>query len=152
MKEYEGVMHGLAAKSLRGVFGDEYDHLDVLDPDGSKLIRQDFLEANEKEGLDVREYHRRIGPNSLESYARCMKARFLKGWDANLRYNNQEPPVSMKDITDGGCAVWNDTEVYNAQGKYVGMFEDVEWGHGASGLLMINHVPITDHPVRGVNL
>jgi hypothetical protein len=81
MKEFDGVMHSLAAQSLRGVFADdEYDRLAKLDSEGAKLVRQDFLEANE-EGLDIREYHRRIGAKNLKSYSESMKARFLNGWD-----------------------------------------------------------------------
>lgn len=61
--------------------------------------------------------------------------------------NHQTPPVTEQHIVDGGCSLWNGEDVYNSKGKYVGKFEDVEWGYGASGMLCINHVPITDKPV-----
>jgi hypothetical protein len=65
--------------------------------------------------------------------------------------NHQTPPVTEQHLIDGGCSLWNGTDVYNAQGKYVGKFEDVEWGYGASGMLCINHIPITDRPVPARN-
>lgn len=74
-----------------------------------------------------------------------------------MRMNHQLPPVSEQDLIDGGCTIEDvtgavfpyDPFIYNSRGQLVGRFEDVEWGHGASGMLFINHVPITDRPVRG---
>lgn len=61
--------------------------------------------------------------------------------------NHQTPPVTEKHLIDGGCSLWNGSDVYNAKGKYVGNFEDVYWGYGASGMLFIGDTPITEHPV-----
>ena len=72
-----------------------------------------------------------------------------------MKTNHQLPPVSEQDILDGGCTIEKlskgtfpyDPFFYNSKGQYVGRFEDVEWGYGASGMLFIEHKPITDRPV-----
>lgn len=72
-----------------------------------------------------------------------------------MKSNHQLPPVSEQDILDGGCTIEKlpegtfpyDPHIYNSKGQFVGKFEDVEWGYGASSLLIIDHVPITERPV-----
>jgi len=66
-----------------------------------------------------------------------------------MLFNNQSPPVSTAHIEAAGlCCVIGVERIYvSKNGVVVGAFDDVEWGHGASGTLFINHVPITDRPV-----
>jgi hypothetical protein len=77
MKKFTGKEIDLATTALRFIFAKEWP---TLDEDGARLVVQDFLEAHE-EGVDGAEYARRIGIGNLSSYADCMKARALKGWD-----------------------------------------------------------------------
>lgn len=55
--------------------------------------------------------------------------------------NIQNPPVSVAQIESDGMTVMPNFNGYPANilrdGKYVGRFNDVQWRHGASGMLFI---------------
>lgn len=66
-----------------------------------------------------------------------------------MTYNTQSPPVSLDHILRAGLIAvmeGNEWVVITNKRKRV-KFNDIEWGHGASGMLFVNHYPITDYPV-----
>lgn len=57
--------------------------------------------------------------------------------------NSKTPPVNSDDIICRGYYIQHDPssiDVYSNDDKYIGSFEDAEWGYGASGQVVIgNH-------------
>ena len=51
-----------------------------------------------------------------------------------ITYNNQNPPVSIEQIESDGMTVQNGVVFRN--GVALCFFHEVEWGHGASGMLV----------------
>lgn len=78
MKKFSIIQHSQAGKNLIHIFGEEYFN---LDEEGARLVRQDWLEVLEEEGISPSEYLRRIGSGNLYSYAKTMKLRMLLGWN-----------------------------------------------------------------------
>lgn len=62
-------------------------------------------------------------------------------------FNKQEPPVTSDDLIAAELFVKQDGNVYGFSGKRMGSFEDIEWGHGASGMLFIKNQPVSKEPV-----
>jgi len=62
-------------------------------------------------------------------------------------FNKQNPSVTSDDIIAASLFIKQDGNVYSSFNEKLGSFEDVEWGHGASGMLFIKSWPISKEPV-----
>lgn len=70
-KWYPAQLRVFADESLEAAFVDEYLSLTVAD---ARLVRDDFLEASETEGINAATYRQRIGKGNLHEYAKVMRA------------------------------------------------------------------------------
>lgn len=67
--------------------------------------------------------------------------------------NKKNPPVCIEDVESSGLgiSIGVDKIYVTDRGVVVADFDDVEWGYGSSGMLFVNHRPISKHPVPARN-
>lgn len=82
----------------------------------------------------------------------------------SVLFNKQVPAVSVDHIRASGLFVFIDhttpslpfhregINVYDEEDNFVCEFDEVTWGHGASGMLFANGYPISKHPVSSSKL
>lgn len=76
MSKYGAILSGIADAQLESsALGAEYI---VLGSDDAKLVRDDYMDAANKDRCTAREYARRIGTGNLAAYVACLRVHAVR--------------------------------------------------------------------------